>query len=257
MSNTYYLESADQSLVIDIKVPVASGSGLQALVKKTESNQRWQFVPVSDGSPYFYLVSADQGLAVDIKTPVASGSGLQALVKKTESNQQWMSVPVADNSQYFYLVSADQSLVIDIKTPVTSGSALQALVKKTEGNEQWTVGNVAGNSFQPKIAPFQTDIDLSNGTETVTVSGSGYFPGAGLQIQPTFILNLSGSPTTTTQPEPLYVQADLAGNFSKSAPLTSWALSGQAGQFVVNVVCQQLSPNSTSASAQWNGGQFS
>ena len=41
MGNKYYLQSADESLVADIKTPVGSGSPLQALVKKTEANQWW------------------------------------------------------------------------------------------------------------------------------------------------------------------------------------------------------------------------
>jgi hypothetical protein len=45
MSNQFWLQSAQDDLVFDIKVPVDSGSSLQALVKKDETNQYWKTLP--------------------------------------------------------------------------------------------------------------------------------------------------------------------------------------------------------------------
>jgi Ricin-type beta-trefoil lectin domain-like len=137
MSNQFWLQSAQDGLVFDIKEPVASGSALQTLVQKNETNQYWALEAVPGQPGYFWIVSADNGLVVDIKEPVASGSALQALVQKNEANQYWKLVPVPGQPGYSWIVSADNGLVVDIKVPVASGSELQALVQKNETNQYW------------------------------------------------------------------------------------------------------------------------
>jgi|GEM_PF-6872508 hypothetical protein len=104
MSNAYYIKSADNNLVFDIKVPVASGSPLQALVQKNEANQHWTIknAPWDPHMQYFYIMSGDNSLVIDIKMPVASGSPLQALVEKKEANQLWkIETPGKDFSPSF------------------------------------------------------------------------------------------------------------------------------------------------------------
>ena len=98
MSNSYYLQSAQGDLVIDIKDAGGSGSPLQAFVQKNEANQWWKFESAAKQVGYFHILSADQGLAVDIKAPVASGSALQAFEPKSEDNQLWAFVSAPGNT---------------------------------------------------------------------------------------------------------------------------------------------------------------
>jgi hypothetical protein len=138
-----YLQSANQNLVIDIESTggIASGSPLQALTKKTESNQWWTTLDVPGKPGYFWIVSAVDNLVIDISETggVKSGSALQALVQKAEDNQYWTTKDVPGQPGYFWLVSANQNLVIDISETggVKSGSTLQALIQKNETNQYW------------------------------------------------------------------------------------------------------------------------
>jgi hypothetical protein len=147
-----YLQSAYEGLVFDIKDPVASGSPLQALGPKLESNQYWSTKDVPGQPGYFWIVSGakDSGgdeLVVDISTPVQSGSLLQALVQKSEANQWWTFKDVPGQPGYSWIVSAAKDsntgdeLVVDMKTPLGSGSPLQALAQKNESNQWWTLAN--------------------------------------------------------------------------------------------------------------------
>ena len=265
MANTYYLTSASQGLVIDIKEgsngSTGSGSLLQALNQKPENNQYWSFEPVSSKPGYFHIVSADQGLAIDIKEgsngSVGSGSPLQALNKKDEDNQYWTTLPIAGNSTHFWLLSASEGLAIDIKESSNgsfgSGSPLQALTQKTEANQHWFVQAATGNSYNPVIKSFTTDINLSDDVETVSIAGTGFFPGSMLIIQGSF----TDSNGTLTQGSQLYTQADLGGNFDLATAPGSLGLSEFVGQFDVTVICTQISSNPFTASANWNGGSFS
>jgi hypothetical protein len=98
-SGYFWIRSSDGGLVIDISTAdggVKSGSRLQALTKKLESNQYWTTEDVPGKPGYFWIVSADGGLVIDIDNSggVRSGSVLQALEKKNETNQYWKWVEV-------------------------------------------------------------------------------------------------------------------------------------------------------------------
>jgi hypothetical protein len=171
MSNTY-LQSAQGLLVVHIKVPVTSGSPLQALVAKSEANQVWTTEDVPGKPGYFWIVSAAKDstgdkLVVDIKVPVNSGSPLQALIQKNEDNQYWTTESVPGKPGYFWIVSAAKDsagdkLVFDIKVPVNSGSPLQALIQKNEDNQYWTY----------------TNVQIELGFQQFAITGTGFAPGS-------------------------------------------------------------------------------
>ena len=223
MANKYYLQSAQDNLVFDIKVPVKSGSALQALIQKNEPNQLWSFEGVPDHTGLFYITSNDQGLVVDIKTPVSSGSLLQALIRKTESNQWWKFQPVANKPGYFHIVSADDALVVDIKDPVSSGSPLQALIQKSELNQWWKFVSASGNQFNPQISPPSTFIQLDppEPASSFVVSGSGYFPGRPLTFS--WIYTETGDSLSTS--DSVTIDADAGGDFVTVAQLPQLASS--------------------------------
>jgi len=256
MSNKYYLQSADEGLVFDIKVPVASGSSLQALVKKTETNQQWTFESVPGQSGYYYIVSADMGLVVDIKTPVASGSGLQALEKKTESNQWWMFESVSGHAGNFYIVSAEAGLVVDIKTPVASGSGLQALEKKTESNQWWSVVSAPGNTFDPKLAPPVTfiQIDPPVTPTSFSVTGTGFPAGHELQLSWLYVLDPEGDPEDSTS-ETVSIGADISGAFS-AGPFDIGAINVVGATLGIKVT-DPATGASANEQATWQGDGWS
>jgi hypothetical protein len=270
MANSYFLSSAVPGLAIDIKEsssdPVGPGSPLQAYSLKTgktvDKNETWTFSPVSGNPGYYQILNAAHNLAIDIKEPsngpATAGSPLQAYTPTGKANQSWKSVPIANNSTHFWLISADQNFAIDIRVsdtaPAAPGSLLQAYAQKTEPNQHWFVQEATGNNYHPVVNPFVSDIDLNNITGTVTVSGSGFFPGGLLTLQGTFT-NSSG---VLFQATALYTQADLGGNFSISASLTDWALTpSEPGQFAATIICPQISASPTTATAQWSGAAFS
>lgn len=184
MANKYYLNSADSGLVFDIKEPVGSGSTIQALVKKTESNQQWTAVDGPANQPqYVYLQSGTDGLVVDIKEPVSSGSALQALVKKKENNQLWTvtSAPGNSFSPSFSISTGFDPIGFNI-----SGKAWfpGAQVSVLFIYEDLDTGDSASNSGAPALirvnlgGEFQSDIGIDilstdpNGTLQVSVTDS-------------------------------------------------------------------------------------
>jgi len=233
MSNTY-LQSAQDLLVIDIKVPVASGSPLQALGPKAEANQIWTTEDVPGQAGYFWIVSAAkdgaaQELVIDIKVPVASGSPLQALVKKSEKNQWWRFEDVPGQAGYFWIVSAakdsaGQELVVDTKAPVASGSPLQALVKKSEKNQWWTL----------------TNIKIRLGFNQFAITGTGFAPGSTATGNATYSSSIgavNGGPytlsvdslgTITAYDLPLDgLEFNTPGSLTVEVVDSSWALSAK------------------------------
>jgi hypothetical protein len=166
MTNRYYLQSADDSLVFDIKVPVGSGSALQALVKKTETNQWWSFEGVSGHPGLFYIVSADKGLVVDIKVPVGSGSALQALVKKTEANQWWSVVSAPGNVFDPKLNPPTTFIQIDPPAPINSFSV---------SGDGFPPGHPLTLSWLFVLDPAGDPEDSTSETVTVVTDISGVF----------------------------------------------------------------------------------
>jgi hypothetical protein len=166
MSNRYYLQSGDEKLVFDIKVPVASGSALQALDKKTEANQWWSFEGVSGHPGLFYIVSADNGLVVDIKVPVASGSALQALDKKTEANQWWSVVSAPGNVFDPKLNPPTTFIQIDPPVPPNSFSV---------GGDGFPAGHPLTLSWLFVVDPTGDPEDSTSDTVTVVADITGAF----------------------------------------------------------------------------------
>ena len=175
MSVKYLQSAADGGLVVDIDNSggVKSGSRLQVLDKKKESNQWWTMVPAPGG--YFWIQSSEGDLVIDIDNTggVKSGSQLQVLKAKNETNQYWKIADVPHKPGYFRIKSAIGDLVVDIDNSggVKSGSRLQALDKKKESNQYWTWVNVDG----PKLFNESWRLDSPpDEVGTLTLSGSGF-----------------------------------------------------------------------------------
>jgi hypothetical protein len=258
MSNAYYLVSGESYLVLDIKVPVESGSPLQALVRKTENNQLWTFERVSPTSEYFYIVSADQGLSVDIKVPVESGAPLQALIRKTETNQQWRIVPYTNVGQgtvddlpqplasYFFIRSAAADLVVSVEeengkapesgariniAPEKSGDPATSfpLPNSVNGNQLWSVNAPATYTYDPKVeltTPRVVGSGLSFG-----FNATGFFPGGGLTCVYSLV-NGNGDFDTNDQFPPVFT-ADFGGSLSQS--LSTTLPAGTTGPLTVTL----------------------
>jgi len=258
MSDAYYLVSGESYLVLDIKVPVESGSPLQALERKNENNELWVFERVSPTSQYFYIISADQGLAVDIKVPVKSGASLQALVRKTENNQQWRLVPCTNVGQgtvddlpqplesYFFIESAADSLVMSVeekdgKAP-KSGAAINIAAQKSagpdtsfplpnsvNGNQLWTVNAPATYSYDPKVE-LATPRILGSGL-AFGFDATGFFPGGGVTCVYSLV-NGNGDFDTNDQYPPIFT-ADFGGSLSHN--LTTTLPEGTTGELTVTL----------------------
>jgi len=254
MANSYYLQSAKDGLVFDIKTPVGSGSPLQAYEQKTEANQQWTFESVPGQAGYFYILSADQGLAVDIKTPVGSASPLQAYEQKTEANQWWQFKSVPGQAGYFHILSADQGLAVDIKTPVGSGSPLQAYEQKTEANQWWTFESAPGNTFNPKLNPPTTfvQLDPSVPPNSFVVSGTGFFPGRALTLSWLYAPQQGQGPDNTTAT--LTVTTDPTGAFDSANGLP--VLSSTTGTLNISVT-DTVTGQKVTESSYWNGTSWS
>jgi hypothetical protein len=234
MSNTY-LQSAEDLLVVDIKVPVNTGSPLQALVPKSEANQIWSTEPVPAKPGYFWIVSAAKGstgekLVVDIKMPVNAGSPLQALIQKNEGNQYWTTEPVPGKPGYFWIVSAakdsaGKNLVFDIKVPVGSGSALQAFTQKNEDNQYWRY----------------TNVQIELGFQQFVIAGTGFAPGSKVTGNSSYagsLKTVAGGPYTLAVDSlgtinsgeiPLLdLEFNVPGTLTVEVVDSSWALSATA-----------------------------
>ena len=202
----------------------------------------------------YYLKSAKDRLVFDIKTPVSSGSPLQALDEKTEANQWWTFESVSDQAGYFYIVSADKGLVVDIKTPVGSGSLLQALDKKTEANQWWTFESAPGNTFNPKLSPPSTFVQLDPPVppNSFVVSGTGFFPGRALTLSWIYAPQQGQGPDNTA--DTLTVITDPTGSFDSSNGLPLLAsTTGTLGITVTDTVTGQKE----SESSYWDGTGWS
>jgi hypothetical protein len=282
MSNKYFIQNPKSNLVIDIEekrlkngeIPPA-GTGLDVFTNQGKDNQLWTFVQGPEANPGFFLIRNPQSnLVIDIEekdlkkgeTPPA-GTELDVFTNQGKGNQLWQIVAgPSDKPNFFFIQSLLGDLVIDIEEKhlkngeiPPAGTGLDVFTNQGKDNQLWTLKSAPGNSFDPKITSFLTDITLNSPSsgEVVSVSGTGYFPGATLSIVPTFQLVDSDGSVLTTQGQPILATADFSGDFFASAPLISWVLSGEPGTFFVTVTCNQISPSQTFAHATWNGSQFS
>ena len=244
----YGLASAYSDKVMDIMVPVESGSLVQAIERKDEVSQHWAFQPISPGSTHYYILSADKSLAIDIKDPVKPGADLQVLDMKpglAEHNQHWIMVPLTDIGQgcadalpysdgMFAIKNARSGLYIQlnpggsvtVEEPFASGPEEYAiegagLVAAGEGGRQvWAM--FCGGAGQPELSP-RIDIvgqpvvdppyQVNNGSITVTVRATGFFPGSGVALLYSYAS--SGNQTNNFGDPPVYT-ADFGGNMEVS-----------------------------------------
>jgi hypothetical protein len=163
-------------------------------------------------------------------------------------------------------------LVMDIQgwqpgQKLVAGKALLDAFHQKSANTQnqlWALEPQGWSSPVPKITAFDPWLNLTDAKKsTVTVTGSGFYPGTTLVF--TCAIEDGGG---FTQPPPLLGVSDFAGNFSMTATLIAWGLAApdgdgvvnQVGTFMVGVAVNSGSapqPVAASASAQWNGLDFS
>jgi hypothetical protein len=248
MSNLYQLISplaggGGDLYTLDIKVPVESGSLLQAIQSKSEANEYWTFQPMESGSSHYYILSADQGLAVDIRDPVQPGALVQALVMKpspNEHNQHWQMVPVSDTGEgdvddlpwpdgMFAIMNPWSGLCIQLSSngqlsvekpfpfdPAALAGSDNNVPADQGGNQLWQISPVGQPTVSPsvEIVPppgLSTPYDPNDGTLTVHVKAAGFLPGQGLAVTYSFDSFNSGSMTNNLGYPPIYT-ADFGGN---------------------------------------------
>lgn len=259
----YGLASGYTNKAVDIKVPVGSGSLLQAIAAKDEANQRWVFEPVSPGSSRYYILNADKSLAIDVRDPAQPGAELLALDMKpgrVEQHQHWIMVPLADvgrggtddlpysdglfaiknaHSGLYIQLNPDGGLTVD--EPIPFGPEEDALegaspAPASEGGRQlWTA--FCPGTGQPELSP-RVDIagqpvldppdQASNGSITVTVRATGFFPGSGLTLL--YSYDSKGNQASNFGDAPVYT-ADFGGNMEASFT----EILGGPGRFEITV----------------------
>ena len=181
-------------------------------------------------------------------------------MKKTEANQWWTLESVSGQPGYFYIVSDDKGLVVDIKTPVASGSRLQALERETEANQWWSLVSAPGNTFDPKLSPPTTFIQLDppEQPDSFSVTGTGFPLGHELTLSWLYVLDPGGAPEDATS-DTVTVGADLTGAFTRRSWSGSWLPARRSGsRWTLGIkVTDPATGASANVQATWQGEAWS
>ena len=170
----YFIQQpGDNGLCVDIaetKGKVSSGSALQLLKLKKESNQYWKVVGGPAGTdgvtPFFYLQSKDDSLVIGIASPAGSGSLLQALKKTSDSTQLWTLISASPDNIFNPALQAGMSYDPPSVTVTGTGFMPGAQVSVSWGYET-TEGPLEDCTGGPTL--FRSDL---NGYFTGTVTSS-------------------------------------------------------------------------------------